>query len=155
MARSYDYTSPCKVTITNVIDPNSEELVNKQAQTGKRRIMTLAEAKAAKITEFEYLLDKKGNFVVDPVSGADADPATELNSDDVLVVVRESIKYTDRYIQFYRTQQKMLLAAGDSLVFTTHTAAEAAHYESLAVDGEITVEITGGSTEEAGSGADV
>ncbi len=50
MANTYDFTNPCKVTITNILVPDAKELVNKDALTGERRIMTLKEAIAAAAT---------------------------------------------------------------------------------------------------------
>ena len=145
MANTYDFTNPCKVTITNILVPDAKELVNKDALTGERRIMTLKEAIAAGYKDYEYLLDREGNFV-EATSATDMKPtnvnrSAAINTDNVLVIVRQSIKSTDRYIQFFATQQKILLAAGDSITFTTEYPAAAAHYKALEVEGEITVTV--------------
>lgn len=155
MAKKFDFTAPCKVTITNIVNPNNPTLVNKDAQTGKRRVMKLAEAVAAGFKDFEYMLDREGNFVVDPVSGATADPANPIEKDNILVIVRESVKYTDRFIQFFATQQKIKLDAGDSITFTAKCPAALAHYKALAVDGEIEVTITGAATKVVATAADI
>ena len=153
MAKMHDFTKPCKITITNVMDPNDPALVNKDALTGERRVISLAEAKAAGFNDFEYLLDKDGNFVIDPESGASV--GTPVVSDDVMVIVRQSVKSTDRYIQFFATQQKILLAAGDSITFESAIPAAIAHYQALAVEGEIEVSVVGASSKEAATEADI
>ena len=146
MAKLHDFTKPCKVTITNVMDPNDSDLVNKDALTGERRIISLAEAKASGFTDFEYLLDKDGNFVIDPASGASV--GTPVDSDNVLVIVRQSVQSTDRLVQFFSSQQKVLLAAGDSITFECAVPAAVAHYLALSeVDG-LEVNIVGADTKE-------
>lgn len=133
MANTIDFTSEKTLVITNVM----EEEVNKTALTGVRRLMTLADAEKAKFDEYEYLLDKDGNFTYlengevkkIEITGA------EIDRDKLAVIVRESIKATDRFVQFFRTQQKLLLARGDALKVTVTTAAEYAHYMSLADEG--------------------
>ncbi len=145
MANTYDFTNPCKVTITNILVPDAKELVNKDALTGERRIMTLKQAIDNGYKDYEYLLDRDGNFV--EATGAtnmkptNVDRSAAIKTDNILVIVRQSIKSTDRYIQFFATQQKILLAAGDSITFTTEYPAAAAHYKALAVEGEITVDV--------------
>lgn len=153
MAKIYDFTKPCKITITNVMDPNDPALVNKDSLTGERRIISLAEAKAAGFTDFEYVLDNDGNFVIDPESGASV--GTPVVSDDIMVVVRQSVKSTDRYIQFFGTQQKILLASGESITFEATGAGAVAHYMALAVPGEIEVTAIGAETKEAVTEADI
>lgn len=127
---NYDFSEGAKVKITN----NAVAEVNKQAYTGERKEMTVAEAKAAGYTDFKFLVTKDGNFVT-----TNDDAKTDEN---VLVVVKSSVSHTDRFVQFFATQQRFKLAAGDTLEFTIKTAAEAAHYDSYNnVDG-LSVEIT-------------
>lgn len=135
MPKVYDFKNPNTITIKNVIDPTAPGIINAQALTGKRRVMTLAEAQAAGFTVYDYLLDNKGNFVIDD----SAKSAQSIDPNSVMVVVTQSTKITDRLIQLYRTQQQILLAAGDELSLTARTANEAAHYLSLAIPGEIEV----------------
>lgn len=133
MANTIDLTTEKTLVITNVM----KEEVNKNAATGVRRLMTLADAVDGKFTDYEYLLDKAGNFTylengeVTEITIA----GTEIDKDKIAVIVRESIKATDRYVQFFRTQQKMLLAKDEVLKVKVATAAEYAHYMSLADDG--------------------
>lgn len=165
---SLDYTVPAKVTITNIIDSTAPAVINGQALTGKRQVMTRAEAIAAGFTVYDYLLDREGNFIIEETEDATSTDATTsetgssdttttesdsadtqtaattakaIDSDNILVVVRQSVKNTDRMIQLYRTQQSILLPAGDELILKAQYSGAAAYYASLAVEGEIEVTI--------------
>lgn len=135
-----DLTKDVTLTITNV----AKDEPNHDAATGVRKLMTLKEATELKFRDFEYLLGKKGNFTY--LENGEikeiADTATEVTKDKVAVVVRESIQITDRYVQFYQTQQKILLAKGEAIEIKVTKPAEYAHYMSLNGDG-ITVAVKG------------
>lgn len=118
MAKTYTVSDTAKITITN----EAEEVVIKGAYTGERVEKDLATAKAEGYTEFEYVLDADGNFV----TADDADPAED--GANVVVIVRQAVLSTDRMVQFYRTQQKLKLAKGDSVEIPVKTAAEVAFY---------------------------
>lgn len=125
MEKTYKVTDSATITITN----NAETEVLESAYTGKRVEMNLSDAKGAGYNEFEYALDADGNFIVDD----EADyPAAD--GSNVVVVVRQAIKNTDRMVQFYRTQQAIKLAVGDSVVIPVKKAEEVAFY--LAYDGK-------------------
>lgn len=126
----YKFPEGTTVTITN----NAEQVVNKQSYTGPRVEMTVAEAKAAGYTDFQFLLAKDGNFIT---TNDDAK-----SDDNVKVVVRTTTNNTDRYVQFFATQQRFKLAKGDSLQIEIRTAAEAAHYKSLEEIDGLSVVIT-------------
>lgn len=166
-----DFSTPAKVTIKNIIDPSANPVINGQALTGVRQFMTKAEAEAAGYTVWEYLLDNKGNFVVEEeateetvkvAAAAEGDGTTQtpttttpttpvakaIDTDNIMVVVRQSVKETDRMIQLYRVQQTILLTAGDSVVLTANTPGAAAHYASLAVEGEIEVTVESATADE-------
>ena len=138
MATKTDLSKDVILTITNV----AKDEANHDAATGVRKLMTLKEAKALKFRDFEYLLDKGGNFTYleNGVVTEIEDTATSITTDKVAVVVRESIQITDRYVQFYQTHQKILLAKGDAIEIKVTKPAEYAHYMSLNGDG-ITVAV--------------
>lgn len=140
MAEKITFGETINLTIKNVL-PADEVYYS---AVGKRTVMSLADAKDAGIVDFEYLLNAEGNFmkIVDGVAVDYAvDGSEEINAEDnVAVIARTSVRANDRYIQFFATQQKILLAPGDELALTVKTGAEAAHYLSLAVEGEITVD---------------
>ena len=128
-----DLTAEITLQITN----KAKEEPNHDAATGVRKLMTLKEALELKFRDFEYLLDKKGNFTYLENSEVKeiADTATSVDKDKIAVIVRESIKSTDRFVQFYRTQQKILLAKDEVLEIKVAKPAEYAHYMSLNGDG--------------------
>lgn len=132
------------IVIKNILEAGELYFSN----VGKRTVMSLAKAKELAIADFEYLLSKEGNFMkaVDAGDGVFtvepyADGAAVNVDDDVAVIARIATKANDRFIQFFATQQKVLLAPGDELTLTVRSGAEASHYLALAVDGEITVEV--------------
>ena len=149
-----------KVTITNLLKADEYYYSN----VGKRTVMSLADAKKMKIFDFEFLLNAQGNFmkaVKDEETGvvtveeyADGKPVNAsavaedavTYDDAVAVVARVNTRANDRYIQFFATQQKICLAPGEVLEFNVKTAAEAAYYLALAVEGEIDV-VVGDSAE--------
>lgn len=144
-------TDTIQIVITNILKADDY----RYSHVGKRTVMSLAKAKDLGIADFEFLLNAVGNFMkfddatqtaVEYADGDNVNGALEgekmAYDDQVAVVARVATKANDRYIQFFATQQKILLAPGDQLTFNVKTAAEAAHYRALAVDGEITVEIT-------------
>lgn len=148
-----NYTAPVKVVVTNLLSADNPEVL-KMALTGTRlgnggrKVMTLAAAKENGFTIYDYLLDSDGNFIMDAQEVPTADPTvTSIVGDNVLVVSRQAIKGYDRWVQFFVNQQKVLLAAGDSLEFEAKTAAEVAHFASLAVKDEIEVAINGVAVE--------
>lgn len=133
MAKTYKVTDAAKITITN----EAEEVVIKGAYTGERVEKDLATAKAEGYTEFEYVLDADGNFV----TSDDADPAED--GANVVVIVRQAVLSTDRMVQFYRTQQQLKLAKGDSVEIPVKTAAEVAFYMGYDGLNGLTVEADG------------
>jgi len=145
---SLDFTTPVAVTITNVLSPEGKvlpkALTGARISNGGRKVMTLADAKSNGFTIFEYLLDKNGNFILDAQNVPTSDPTvTEVVGDNVLVVSKQAVTQNDRWVQFFWTQQKILLCAGDSLTFEAKTAAEVAYFASLAIKDEVVVEING------------
>lgn len=148
MAKTYAITETSAITIKN----NAEEGVNVQSFVGERVVMTLANAKVAGYTDFEYMLDADGNYLIEEGGkiissvGADGKPkqVTEAN---IAVTVRQTKVSTDRFIQFYRTQEKLKLAKGDSVKIPVASMAEAAFYLKYAdIDGLI-VDDSGVATE--------
>lgn len=128
-----DLTAEITLQITNT----AKEEPNHDAATGVRKLMTLKEALELKFRDFEYLLDKSGNFTYLEAGEVKeiADTETAVDKDKIAVIVRESIKSTDRFVQFYRTQQKLLLAKDEVLEIKVAKPAEYAHYMSLNGDG--------------------
>lgn len=118
MATTYKVTEGATITITN----NAETEVLKEAYTGPRVEMTLEEAKDAGYTEFEYALTADGDFITDDGE------LPENGGANVIVIVRQAVKNTDRFVQFYRTQQKIKLAKGDSVQIPVTKAEEVAFY---------------------------
>lgn len=144
MAQKINLGESITITIKNILKADDYHYSN----VGKRTVMSLADAKDMKICDFEYLLNNEGNFMKATkdsegnVVVEDYAPGAKVNVDgDVAVIARVATRANDRYIQFFATQQKILLAPQDELTFTVKSGAEAAHYKALAVDGEITVEI--------------
>lgn len=149
MANIIDLTTAKTLVITNVV--KSEEVMN--SPVGERVILPFGEIKddieKGKYVDFEYALDVHGNFqkaakitAGEPqvVIGYKLEDFTgSVTDNEVAVIVRKSIKATDRYIQFYRTQQKILLAQNEAIKISVTNPAEYAHYMSLAAEGEITV----------------
>lgn len=119
MAKTYKITDDATITIKNV----AEAEVLKDAYTGERAELTLADAKKAGYTQFEYALNANGDFVL-----SDTEKFAKADGSNVVVVVRQAVKNTDRFVQFFRTQQKIKLAVGDSIEIPIKTAAEAAYY---------------------------
>ena len=146
MAKTITLAPDKTITIKNILAAEGDIITD--VPSGKRVVMTLKEAIDGKYKDFQYLLSPNGNFIVEgadgaklEVTGKDGDGTTAtIDKEAILVIVRQCIKNTDRYVQFYRTQQQILLHAGDELVITVKTPAEAAYYMSLAVEGEITVD---------------
>lgn len=146
MAKTYKITEAATVTIKNV----AEAEVLENAYTGERKEMLLPAAKAAHYTEFEYVLDADGNFVVAEDKGGKLvakDEAPAADGSNVVVIVRQAVKLTDRFVQFYRTQQKIKLAKDDSIEIAIKSAAEAAYYLQYADDKDFAVTSTGVVTE--------
>ena len=143
MAKKYAFGETITLVIKNILKAGEVHFSN----VGKRTVMSLAKAKEMRIPDFEYLLTKEGNFMKATEAGegiftvAPYDEGAEVNvDDDVAVIARVAQRANDRYIQFFATQQKILLAPGDELTLTVKCGAEAAHYLALATEGEITVE---------------
>lgn len=140
MAKKYVLTDKAAVTITNKADQ-----VNVQSYTGERVNMTLAEAKQAGFTDWEFVLDLDGNFVT-AADVAVSENSAPISDENVVVTVRQAVLNTDRFIQFYRTQQQIKLAAGDSITIPVKSIAEYAFYagyekfEDLAVVSEGVIE---------------
>jgi hypothetical protein len=145
-----------KVVIKNLLSADEKYYSN----VGKRTVMPLADVKAMRICDFEFLLNAQGNFmkavkdengvvtVEDYAEGETINGDGKTYDDMVAVVTRTNTRINDRFIQFFATQQKILLAPGDTFEFNVKTAAEVAHYKALAVDGEIEVVIEGLEEEE-------
>lgn len=156
-----DLTTAKTVTITNIL--KSGEM--KDSPVGERVLTSYSEIKKdierGVYVDFEYALDKDGNFqyyaadtgltaidttaaLVTEEDAPNKDPkgasgVHAMETDKIAVIVRRSIKANDRYIQFYRTQQKLLLAPQEALTFKVDKPDACAHYMSLAIPGEITV----------------
>ena len=117
-AKTYKVPEGATITIKN----NAETAYAGQAYTGPKTEMTLEDARKANITGYEYALKDNGDFVTVGASKPAADGS------NVVVIVRQAIKNTDRFVQFYRTQQKIKLAKGDSVEIPVASAAEVAYY---------------------------
>ena len=153
-----DLTKAKKITIENVV--KSDEIMN--SAVGERVLTSYSEIKEdierGVYVDFEYALDKYGNFQyysangglkaidtntdVTPNQNGDPEGSSgkrHIKADEIAVIVRKSIKATDRYIQFYRTQQKILLAQNEKLILKVDRPDAYAHYMALAIEGEIKV----------------
>ncbi len=142
MANIVDLTKAKKITIENVV--KSDETMN--SAVGERVLTSYSEIKGdiekGVYVDFEYALDKDGNFqyyAANTGLTAIDTSAAPIETDKIAVIVRKSIKATDRYIQFYRTQQKILLAQNEQLILKVDKPDAYAHYMALAIEGEIKV----------------
>ena len=135
--KAWDFGEATQITITNTLSEDAGFI--KDVPTGEKVAMTLKAAKEARYHEYEFILAANGNFTKIGTNGDPeviADSSTAIKEDEVAVQVRRAVRPNTRVIQFYQTQQKMVLNPGDSVSFVTKCAPAAAYYLSLnGVDG--------------------
>lgn len=127
-----DMTAEKTLVITNTLAAEGE--IYTDAPSGRKVIMTLAEAVEGKYKDIQYLLDAKGNFAYfedGKVKEIELTATPSIDKDKIAVIVKRGIKHTDRFVQFFRTQQQIKLEAAEELKIKVATAAEYAYYMGL------------------------
>lgn len=134
-----DMTAEKTLVITNTLKAEGDIFTD--APSGRKVIMTLADALEGKYQDIQYVLDANGNFAyyedgkvkeieVKTVS-SDATTVNSIDKTKLAVVVKRDVKLNDRFVQFYRTQQQIKLEPADELKVKVTTAAEYAYYMGL------------------------
>ena len=137
-AIAFKYTgTPVTITIKNVIDPANYKACDAGTPVQKVEVKYSEIADVA-CTKFDYIFEADGSFKKD----ADG---------DIIVLVHQKFKNTDRKVPAYRTYNSKTLKAGESMEFVTSNKDEIVFYEKFAkafgattVDG---LKYTGGELE--------
>ena len=143
MAIAYDYTgTPVSIKITNAINPDCYKACDAGTFPTKVEVK-YDDIKDKPCVKFEYLFDAEGNFKKD-------------DDGDIVVLVAQKFKNTDRKVPAYRTFNGKVLLPGESVSFVTSNKDEIVFYEKVAEafgskttdgkvwdGGELKVEVTG------------
>ena len=118
-AIAFDYTgTPVTITIKNVIDPECYKACD--AGTPVQKV----EAKYSEVAnkpcaKFDYIFNANGEFKKD-------------SDGDIVVLVHQKFKNTDRKVPAFRTFNGKTLKAGESIAFVTSNKDEIVFYEKFA-----------------------
>ena len=129
-----DMTAEKTLVITNTLKAEGDIFTD--APSGRKVIMTLANALAGKYQDIQYVLDANGNFAyyengkVKEIT-INKESLEAIDKTKLAVVVKREVKLNDRFVQFYKTQQQIKLEPADELKVKVTTAAEYAYYMGL------------------------